>query len=61
MCLELGLQPEYVRCQIGLGQTLLQVGREAEADELFGQASGLCRSMGMSLPDIRFDRMAHLN
>ena len=27
MCLELGLRPEYARCQIGLGQTLMQSGR----------------------------------
>ena len=35
MCLELGLRPEYARCQIGLGQTLMQSGREAEAERLF--------------------------
>ena len=61
ICLELGLRPEYARCQIGLAQTLMQSGREAEAERLFEQASGLCSTMGMLLPDIRIDRMAHLN
>ena len=34
---------------------------KAEADRLFEQASELCGNMGMSLPDIRIDRMARLN
>jgi class 3 adenylate cyclase/tetratricopeptide (TPR) repeat protein len=59
--LELGLRPEYARCQIGLAQTLMQSGREAEAERLFEQASELCRGMGMLLPDIQLDRLAHLN
>jgi len=53
ICLELGLRPEYVRCQIGLGQTLMQSGRQAEAERLFEQASQLCRSMGLVLPDVQ--------
>jgi tetratricopeptide (TPR) repeat protein len=61
ICLELGLRPEYARCQIGLAETLMRSGREAEADRLFEQASGLCRSMGMLLPDIRIERVAKLN
>jgi tetratricopeptide (TPR) repeat protein len=61
ICLELGLQPEYVRCQIGLGQTLMQSGRRAEAELLFDAASQLCRGMGMVLPDVHLDRPADLN
>jgi class 3 adenylate cyclase/tetratricopeptide (TPR) repeat protein len=61
MSLELGLQPEYVRCQIGLGQTLVQLGREAEAERLFEQAQQLCRSMGLALPDVQLERLATLN
>jgi class 3 adenylate cyclase/tetratricopeptide (TPR) repeat protein len=61
MCLELGLRPEYARCQIGLGQTLVQSGRQAEAERLFDSASQLCRSMGLVLPDVRLDRPATLN
>jgi tetratricopeptide (TPR) repeat protein len=57
MCLELGLRPEYVRCQIGLGQTLLESGRPAEARRLFDSASQLCRSMGLVLPDVDLDRL----
>jgi class 3 adenylate cyclase/tetratricopeptide (TPR) repeat protein len=58
LCLELGLRPEYVRCQIGLGQTLMQSGRQAEAERLFEQASQLCHSMGLVLPDVHFERLA---
>jgi class 3 adenylate cyclase/tetratricopeptide (TPR) repeat protein len=61
MCLELGLQPEYARCQIGLGQTLVLLGREAEAEQLFDQAAQLCHSMGLVLPDVQFERLAALN
>jgi class 3 adenylate cyclase/tetratricopeptide (TPR) repeat protein len=61
MCLELGLRPEYARCQIGLGQTLMQSGRLAEAERLFDSASQLCRSMGLVLPDVRLDRLANIN
>ncbi len=61
LCLELGLQPEYARCQIGLGQTLVRSGRQAEAERLFEQAQQLCRSMGMALPDIQLERLATLN
>jgi class 3 adenylate cyclase/tetratricopeptide (TPR) repeat protein len=51
MCLERGLRPEYARCQIGLGQTLLQSGRAAEAKRLLEEASQLCRSMGLVLTE----------
>jgi class 3 adenylate cyclase/tetratricopeptide (TPR) repeat protein len=59
--LELGLRPELARCQIGLGQTLMQSGRQAEAERMFEQASQLCRSMGLVLPDINLERLAALN
>jgi class 3 adenylate cyclase/tetratricopeptide (TPR) repeat protein len=55
MCLELGLRPELARCEIGLGQTLVQLGRQAEAERLFDSASQLCRSMGLVLPDVHLD------
>jgi tetratricopeptide (TPR) repeat protein len=61
ICLELGLRPELARCEIGLGQTLAQSGRHAEAERLFDSASQLCRSMGLVLPDVRLDRPATLN
>jgi class 3 adenylate cyclase/tetratricopeptide (TPR) repeat protein len=61
ICLELGLRPEYARCQIGLGQILLRSGREAEAERLFEQASELCHGMGLALPDVQFDRVASVN
>jgi len=61
ICLELGLRPEYARCQIGLGRTLMQSGRQAEAERLFDSASQLCRSMGLVLPDVRLDRPANIN
>jgi hypothetical protein len=61
ICLKLGLRPEYVRCQIGLGQTLVQSGRGAEAERMFKLASQLCHSMGMALPDIHLERLATLN
>jgi class 3 adenylate cyclase/tetratricopeptide (TPR) repeat protein len=61
MYLELGLRPEYARCQIGLGQTLMQSGRQAEAERLFEQAQQLCRSMGMVLPDVHLERLVHLS
>jgi tetratricopeptide (TPR) repeat protein len=61
ICLEIGLRPEYARCQIGLGQTLMQSGRRAEAEQLFDTASQLCRSMGLALPDVHLDRPANLN
>jgi class 3 adenylate cyclase/tetratricopeptide (TPR) repeat protein len=51
MCLELGLRPEYARCQIGLGQTLLQSGRAGEAKHLLEEASQLCHSMGLVLTE----------
>ena len=59
--LELGLRPELARCQIGLGQVLVQSGRRAEAEPLFDAASQLCRSMGLVLPEIHPDRLPHLN
>jgi hypothetical protein len=61
MCLELGLRPEYARCQIGLGQTLMQSGRQAEAERLFDSASQLCHTMGLVLPDVHLERRATLN
>jgi class 3 adenylate cyclase/tetratricopeptide (TPR) repeat protein len=61
LCLELGLRPEYTRCLIGLGQTLMRSGREAEAERLFDSVSQLCRGMGLALPDLQSDRIAHLN
>jgi class 3 adenylate cyclase/tetratricopeptide (TPR) repeat protein len=61
MCLELGLRPELARCEIGLGQTLVQSGGQAEAERLFDSASQLCRSMGLVLPDVHLDRPADLN
>jgi tetratricopeptide (TPR) repeat protein len=61
ICLEIGLRPEYARCQIGLGQTLMQSGRRAEAEQLFDTASQLCRGMGLALPDVHLDRPANLN
>jgi class 3 adenylate cyclase/tetratricopeptide (TPR) repeat protein len=61
MCLDLGLRPEYARCQVGLGQTLMQSGRETEAGRLFESAAELCRSMGLALPDVQFDRIAHFS
>ena len=61
MYLELGLRPEYARCHIGLAQTLTQLGREAEAEQLFDQASRLCRSMDLVLPDVPLERLITLN
>jgi tetratricopeptide (TPR) repeat protein len=61
MSLELGLRPEYARCQIGLGQTLMQSDRHAETERLFEQASELCRSMDLALPDVRLEPLANLN
>jgi hypothetical protein len=39
----------------------MRSGRENEAERLFEEASGLCRSMGLLLPDIRTGSMAHIN
>jgi class 3 adenylate cyclase/tetratricopeptide (TPR) repeat protein len=61
MSLELGLRPEYARCQIGLGQLLMQSDRHAETELLFEQASELCRSMDLALPDVRLEPLANLN
>jgi tetratricopeptide (TPR) repeat protein len=61
MYLELGLRPELARCQIGLGQTLMQSGRQAEAEQLFEQALQLCRSMSLVLPDIQLERLANFS
>jgi tetratricopeptide (TPR) repeat protein len=61
LCLELGLRPEYARCQIGLAQTAMQSGREAEAGRLFAEAAQLCEAMGLALPDVEFDRAARLS
>jgi hypothetical protein len=40
---------------------LMQSGREADAERLFEQASELCHSMGLTLPDVQFDRVARVN
>jgi tetratricopeptide (TPR) repeat protein len=61
ICLEIGLRPEYARCQIGLGQALMQSGRRAEAEQLFDTASQLCRSMGLALPDVHLEGPADFN
>jgi tetratricopeptide (TPR) repeat protein len=53
ICLELGLRPEYARCQVGLAQTLMQSSREAEAERLFDSAVQLCRGIGLALPDLQ--------
>jgi class 3 adenylate cyclase/tetratricopeptide (TPR) repeat protein len=47
LCVELGLRPELARCQVALGQLLMETGRRAEAERLFGTATQLYRSMGM--------------
>ena len=47
MSVELGLRPEYARCQMALGQLLTELGRQAEAEQLIDSAAQLCRSMGM--------------
>jgi GNAT superfamily N-acetyltransferase len=51
ICLELGLRPEYARCQVGLGQTLMQSGRTEEAERLLDEAWQLCRNMGLVLTE----------
>jgi class 3 adenylate cyclase/tetratricopeptide (TPR) repeat protein len=56
---ELGLRPEYARCQMALGQLLMESGRQAEAERLIDSAVQLCRSIGMV--EIKPDRVARLN
>ena len=58
---ELGLRPEYVRCQMALGQLLMESGRQAEAERLIDSAVQLCRSIGMVETAIKPDRVARLN
>ncbi len=58
---ELGLRPEYARCQMALGQLLVESGRQAEAERLIDSAVQLCRSIGMVETSIKPDRMARLN
>jgi tetratricopeptide (TPR) repeat protein len=58
---ELGLRPEYARCQMALGQLLMELGRQAEAEQLIGSAVELCRSMGMLEMAIQPGRGLHLN
>jgi class 3 adenylate cyclase/tetratricopeptide (TPR) repeat protein len=53
ICLELGLRPEYAHCQTALGQTLAQIGRREEAEQLLDSASRLYRSMGMVVPQVQ--------
>lgn len=50
ICLELGLRPEYARCQIALGQMLMESGRRADAERLFNSAAQLFQSMGVVEP-----------
>ncbi len=54
---ELGLRPEYARCQMALGQLLMESGRQAEAERLIDSAVQLCRSMGMVETAIKPDRV----
>jgi class 3 adenylate cyclase/tetratricopeptide (TPR) repeat protein len=58
---ELGLRPEYARCQMALGQLLMESGRQAEAERLIDSAVQLCRSIGMVETAIKPDRVARLN
>jgi tetratricopeptide (TPR) repeat protein len=61
LALELGLRPEYARCQKALGQLLMESGRRAEAEQLIGAAAELCRRMGMVEAAIQPDRAVDLN
>jgi class 3 adenylate cyclase/tetratricopeptide (TPR) repeat protein len=61
MSLELGLQPEYARCQIALAQVLMQSGRRAEAERLLASAEQLCRSMDLIESVVHPDSTANLN
>jgi class 3 adenylate cyclase/tetratricopeptide (TPR) repeat protein len=61
LSVELGLRPEYARCQMALGQLLMELGRQAEAEQLIGSAAQLCRSMGMVETAIQPGRAEHLN
>jgi class 3 adenylate cyclase/tetratricopeptide (TPR) repeat protein len=57
---KLGLKPEYVRCQMALGQLLMEQGRQ-EAERLIDSAVELCRRMGMVETAIQPERAANLN
>src|SRR5262249_51734499 len=48
LSVELGLRPEYARCQMALGQLFMESGREARAGQLIASAAELCRDMGMA-------------
>jgi tetratricopeptide (TPR) repeat protein len=61
MCLDIGLQPEYVRCQLGLGQILQRSNRHAEAAHVFETAIQHCRSLDLLLPDIDLERIVNIN
>lgn len=58
---ELGLRPEYVRCQMALGQLLMAQGRLEEAERLIDSAIQLCRSLGMVEAAIDSGRAINLN
>jgi tetratricopeptide (TPR) repeat protein len=58
---KLGLKPEYVRCQMALGQLLLEQGRQAEAERLMDSAVQFCRSMGMVEAAIQPGHAVNLN
>jgi len=61
LSVELGLRPEYARCQMALGQLLLESGREEKAEQLISSAAQLCRSMGMAETAIQPGRAVHIN
>ena len=61
LSVELGLRPEYARCQMALGQLLLESGREEKAEQLISSAAQLCRSMGMVETAIQPGHAVHLN
>jgi class 3 adenylate cyclase/tetratricopeptide (TPR) repeat protein len=58
---ELGLRPEHVRCQMALGQLLMESGRQAEAERLIDSAIQLCRSLGMVEAAIQPGHAINLN
>jgi class 3 adenylate cyclase/tetratricopeptide (TPR) repeat protein len=58
LSVELGLRPEYARCQMALGQLFRESGREAKGGQLINSAAELCRSMGMAETAIQPGRAA---
>jgi len=58
---ELGLRPEYARCQMALGQLLMEQGRQGEAKRLIDSAVQLCGSMGMVEAAIQPGHAVNLN